>query len=432
MNVRMAAARAVTQVLVDGRSLSTVLPTLLGQVAESDRGLLQELVYGVLRRRWRLEALLEQLLKKPLKEREFELKALLLVGLYQLMELSIPAHAAVNETVKVVKDLKKEWARGLVNGVLRNYQRSAERLLAGIDADPQARYDHPDWLIERIGHDWPEWQEAILQANNERAPMTLRVDLTRGSRDDYLQVLDAEGIGAQADAQVESAVVLGDPVPVRALPGFDTGAVTVQDAAAQLAAVLLDPQPGERLLDACCAPGGKTGHLLELQPDLAELVAIDSDEERLRRVDDTLVRLRRAATLLAADAADSQAWWDGQPFDRILLDAPCSASGVIRRHPDIKSLRRESDIPALAEQQARLLDALWPLLAPGGRLLYATCSVLQDENSRQIESFLARTEDALERPIEAAWGHACSHGRQILPGEGDMDGFYYACLEKTG
>ena len=430
LDVRVAAARAVSRVVDDGRSLADALPPMLDQVVEDDRSLLQELAYGVLRRRWRLQALLSRVMKKPLKARERELHALLLVGLYQLLELNLPAHAAVHETVAAVRPMRKDWARGLVNGVLRNIQRQQNRIPLWIDSDEEARHDHPAWLIRRLHRDWPDHHQEILAANNVRAGMTLRVDMSRLDRGACLDRLQQAGIPARAHPLVDSAVALATPRPVTALPGFADGEVTVQDAAAQLAAPLLDPQPGERVLDACSAPGGKTGHLLEYQPGMAELVAIDSDDTRLARVEETLTRLGRQASLVCADAASTGDWWDGQAFDRILLDAPCSATGVIRRHPDIKSLRRDSDIAALAAQQARLLDALWPLLRPGGRLLYATCSVLREENSRQIGAFLARAPDAVEHPVEARWGQALEHGRQILPGEHGMDGFFYACLEK--
>jgi len=315
--------------------------------------------------------------------------------------------------------------------VLRRYQREQAVLDAAAEAEPVARHAHPHWLLTRLQQDWPDDWQAVCAANNARAPMTLRVNTLRGSPADYQQRLTEAGLAATSQPHAPAALVLTEPTDVAALPGFAAGDVSVQDAAAQLAAPLLDVQAGQRVLDACAAPGGKTAHLLENNPS-AELVALDNDAARLDRVAETLARLQLAARLLHADAGQVVDWWDGKPFDRILLDAPCSASGVIRRHPDIKALRRAVDIDALAAQQARLLDALWPCLAPGGKLLYVTCSVLAAENGRQVKTFLARTPDAAALPLAADWGRPAGHGRQILPGEADMDGFFYALLVKTG
>jgi len=296
------------------------------------------------------------------------------------------------------------------------------------------RYEHPEWLLARLQADWPEaWQE-IVAANNARAPMTLRVNLAQGDREAYLAVLQTEGIDAGPVAAVDTAVQLADAMPVDGLPGSAAGGVSVQDAAAQLAAGLLGAEPGQWILDARAAQGGKTAHILEgltAQGGTAELVALDSDARRMGRVAETLDRLALSADLRVADAADLAAWSEGESFDRILLDAPCSGTGVIRRHPDIKLLRRESDIGTLVTTQARLLDRLWSVLKPGGRLVYATCSVLRAENTAQIEAFLARQADAQEQPLAADWGRPQTAGRQILPGEADMDGFYYAVLEKS-
>ncbi len=428
MNPRALAARVLVKVLDEGRSLSTALPPALEQAAPADRALLQALCYGSLRWQPRLEALLGQLLQQPLKAREREVHALLLLGLFQLLEMDLPQHAAVDTTVEAARALKKEWAVRLVNGVLRNFLRRRETLLAALEADPVAAFAHPRWLVQALREAWPDDWQRVLAANNARAPMTLRVNRRRLARTDYLARLAEAGIEAEAHPHAPDALVLATPCDVHALPGFDDGLVSVQDAAAQLAADLLDLRPGQRVLDACAAPGGKTGHMLEREAGLSEVVALDADAGRLRRVDENLQRLGLAATLLAADAGDPEAWWDGRPFDRILLDAPCSATGVIRRNPDIKALRRADDIGALASEQGRLLDALWPLLAHDGMLVYATCSVLPAENHRQVAAFLARRDDAEERPIGASWGRACVHGRQILPGAAEMDGFYYACL----
>jgi len=355
---------------------------------------------------------------------------LLLSGIYQLGWMELPEHAAVHATVQAVHGLGKGWASGLVNAVLRKYLRERTRLEQEIRPDAGAWFAHPGWMVERLQHDWPDHWQAILEANNARPPLCLRVNRQRLTREQYLDMLSRDGQQAQVLTATSGGICLATPSPVSRLPGFASGEVSVQDGAAQLAAELLAPQPGQRVLDACAAPGGKTAHLLELQPDI-QLDAVDIDADRLARVADNLARLGLHANLVAADAGVTSGWWNGEPYQRILLDAPCSASGVIRRHPDIKLLRQENDIAALAARQAVLLDALWPLLAAGGMLLYCTCSVFAEENSRQIARFLGGRPDAQARPIAAAWGHECSPGRQILPGEDAMDGFYFACLYKS-
>ncbi|HHO68322.1 MAG TPA: 16S rRNA (cytosine(967)-C(5))-methyltransferase RsmB [Gammaproteobacteria bacterium] len=428
---RALAARLVMAVAAEGRSLASLIPARLTALGgPRDRALAQELTYGTLRWYLRLDPLARQLLQRPLKTRDRDLHALLLVGLYQLLYMDTPAHAAIHATVEAARALGKGWAAGLVNGVLRNAQRRGAEVLEALDPDPAIRWAHPAWLVEALRRDWPgHWQD-ILEANNARAPMFLRVNVLRCSRDAYLEQLAQAGIAARPVAGLAAALRLERPVAVDALPGFHEGLVSVQDAAAQRAAPLLAPRPGERVLDACAAPGGKTAHLLELEPNLAELVAIDREPARLERVRENLGRLGLAASLVAADAADPDAWWDGRPFDRILLDAPCSASGVIRRHPDIKLLRRCSDVDQLAETQQNLLNALWPLLAPGGILLYVTCSVLRQENSAQLERFLATQADADSQALSPGWGRAAGAGRQVLPGDDGMDGFYFACMNK--
>jgi 16S rRNA (cytosine967-C5)-methyltransferase len=402
---------------------------MLAALQQSERALTQELCYGVLRYYPRLAYLAARLLNKPLKRKDLDVQQLILIGLYQLIYLKVPAHAAVAETVAATRLLGKDWAAGLVNALLRGFQRGAVQLLAQADADPVARYAHPHWWLAQLQSDWPAHWQDILDANNQRPPMTLRVNARRGSRDDYAAQLQAAGIIAHPVPPAPQALTLEKPVDVTQLPGFSGGAVSVQDAAAQLAAPLLNLAPGQRVLDACAAPGGKTAHLLESEP-LLQVQALDSDAQRLTRVQETLARLQLAADLRHGDAASPQDWWDGKAFDRILLDAPCSGSGVIRRHPDIKLLRTAQDIVTLAQQQRRLLDALWPLLAQGGILLYATCSVLMAENQHNLAQFLAAHSDACEQPIGADWGHAQTPGRQLLPGENGMDGFYYARLMK--
>jgi 16S rRNA (cytosine967-C5)-methyltransferase len=342
----------------------------------------------------------------------------------------VPSHAAVAETVGAARRLHKAWAAALVNATLRGFLREREQLLAALDTDPVSALAHPAWLLDELRAAWPQQWQAIAAANNVRPPMTLRVNPRHGDAAAWRTRLTTAGHPAATVAAAPSALQLDAPCDVKILPGFATGALSVQDAAAQLAAPLLAVRPGQRVLDACAAPGGKTCHLLESQPALAELVALDRSAERLERVRENLVRLGGTARLVAADAAEVDSWWDGKPFERILLDAPCSGSGVIRRHPDIKLLRRPEDLVHLAGEQQRLLRAVWPLLAPGGRLLYATCSVLPVENERQISHFLADYEEAEELPITAEWGHPRDHGRQILPGEAGMDGFFYALLQR--
>jgi len=349
--------------------------------------------------------------------------------LYQLDQLAMPERVAVHETVQATRSLDKDWASGLVNGVLRNYQRRAGVLEAAICENPQACHAHPGWLIDCLQSDWPDHWREILAANNARPPFSLRVNRQRVTRDEYLGILAEQSLQATRLA-VPEGVQLDRPLPVEALPGFSEGVVSVQDGGAQLAAGLLAPEPGQRVLDACAAPGGKTAHILESGIELAALAAVDIDASRLQRVAENLSRLGLHAELVQADAAMPSTWWDGVHYDRILLDAPCTATGVIRRHPDIKLLRKQDDVAALVSRQQALLESLWPLLTPGGMLLYCTCSVLVAENSDQVERFLTLQTDAEEIPVNASWGHACKHGRQLLPGENEMDGFYFACLRK--
>ena len=421
--VRAAAARLVARVLVERVSADDALEAEAG-VALRDRSLLAALVFGALRWHHRLEWQAARLLTKPLKRDQAELGALLRIGLLQLQELRIPPHAAVSATVDAAALLGLRNAAGLVNAVLRRFQRERAELEAGLQAVPEARFSHPMWLIDALRSDWPDDWERILDANNAAAPMWLRVNLRRTTRAAYLETLRAAGIAADAAADVATAVRLAVPQPVETLPGFATGEVSVQDVCAQRAAPLLDLAAGQRVLDACAAPGGKTGHILESCPDLAEVWAVDRDRSRLERVADNLRRLELTARLVAGDATSPAHWWDGRPFDRILLDAPCSAVGVIRRHPDIKVLRRPEDVDGAVASQAKLLRALWPLLAPGGLLVYATCTVLRRENDSQIAAFRG-AEPALEPAgpgAAAAWRN--------LPGEADGDGFYYAGLRK--
>ncbi|MBP5097008.1 16S rRNA (cytosine(967)-C(5))-methyltransferase RsmB [Pseudomonas protegens] len=435
MNPRLAAAKALTAVLNGKASLNSSLPIQLDKVEARDRGFTQDLAFGTARWQPRLSALAAKLLQKPFKAADADVEALLLVGLYQLLYTRVPAHAAIGETVGCADKLKKPWAKALLNAVLRRAQRESETLLAELEHDPVVRTAHPRWLQKSLKAFWPEQWEAICAANNAHPPMILRVNRRHHSRDAYLKLLSEAGVAAKACVYSQDGIVLDEADDVRSLPGFAEGWISVQDEAAQLAADLLELAPGQRVLDACCAPGGKTCHILEVQPALAGVVAVDLEAKRLVRVRENLDRLGLDAQLIAADGRDTQAWWDGKPFQRILLDAPCSATGVIRRHPDIKLTRQPEDIAALAQLQGELLDAMWQALEVGGILLYATCSTLPTENTEVIEAFLARTPGARELDIGGQLGQPAAglkqpHGRQLLAQEGGHDGFYYAKLIK--
>ncbi len=430
-DARLQAARAVLGVLRDGRSLSDCLPPLQAALdSPESRALAQELAYGTLRWYYRLAFWLERLLDRPLKRRDRDVEALLLVGLYQCSETRIPDHAAVSATVNAARRLSQPWAAGMSNAVLRRFLREQTELRALAEQAPQAAWAHPAWLLETLQADWPTQWQAIARANNARPPMVLRVNRLRITRDAYLAQLAAADLWADPHPYAEDAVVLEHPVAVTQLPGFDEGAVSVQDAAGQLAAGLMQLASGQRVLDLCAAPGSKTCHMLEREPDLAEMVAVDIEPGRLERLHQNLQRLQLKATVLAGDGTQPDAWWDGRPFQRILMDAPCSATGVIRRHPDIKLLRRSTDIPTLAALQGRMLDAVWPLLEPGGMLVYATCSMLRAENRDLVEAFVGRRPDAEPVPMTGGWGMPESVGRQIAAGTAGMDGFYYAVLRK--
>jgi 16S rRNA (cytosine967-C5)-methyltransferase len=427
---RLIALRQVMAVL-DGRSLDTVLAgPVAGVDDDRDRALAAELSFGVCRWYRRLDALVGLLVRKPLRGKDRDLHVLLLVGAYQLLYSRVPPHAAVSSVVQVSRDLGKGWASKLINGVMRRLQREQAELAAQVDADAAVRHAQPDWLFNAIAQAWPAQHESILGALQQRPPMTLRVDLSRTTRADYAAKLAAAGIPARPHATVPAALVLDRPVGVSCLPGFDSALVSVQDAGAQLAGAFLDLAPGQRVLDACAAPGGKTLDILQRCPQ-ADVVALDIDRERLVRVEQNLERAGLSAELVVADAASAAGQpWAERRYDRILVDAPCSATGVMRRHPDIRLLRRAADIDALVRRQAAILDALWPLLAPGGRLLYVTCSLLPAENDAQIAAFLDRWPDAESLALASPPGNRLANGVQLLPGIDDTDGFYYAALSR--
>jgi 16S rRNA (cytosine967-C5)-methyltransferase len=430
VTARLAAVRCVVAVLAQRRMLDEVIPAAVSGLAPRDRALAQELSYGVLRWYHRYDALLGQLLHRPMAPADLDVRALLMTALHEIVQLRTPDHAAVSEAVKGARALGKPRASGFANALLRRFLRERSRLLEAADGEPVARHSHPAWLIEALRRDWPDYWEQILARNNERPPMDIRVNLRACPRQDYARLLAAAGIGSRASALSDCGMRLDRPVHVTDLPGFGAGWVTVQDLAAQLAAPLLGAGAGQRVLDACAAPGGKASHILESCPGIAELVAVDRGEERIRLMRENFARLRLPATIIQGDASCPGDWWDDRQFERILLDAPCSATGVIRRHPDIKVRREQNQLAQLERLQTALLDALWPLVAPGGRLLYVTCSLLRSENDGQIEKFTATHKDVRVLPINAAWGCATRLGRQALPPIDDTDGFYHALLER--
>lgn len=429
MNVRAIAAKVLNQVVEKGQSLSQAIPAIQQELSPKDKALVQMLCYGVLRTLPRLDFFCRSLMKKPLTGKQRELHFLILVGMYQLLYTRIPSHAAVGETVNGAKALKKPALKGMINGVLRNFLREQETLIEKADQQPALLYCHPSWLVKRLQAAYGEQKAAqIMDDNNQQAPMWLRVNSRFHDRAQYLELLKAQDKPAEVSEFNDNALCLEKACDVYQLPGFEQGWVSVQDGAAQLAAHYLDAQPNDLVLDACSAPGGKTVHTLELQPELKQMVAVDFDDKRLLRVKDNLQRLNLQATVIHGDASKPDEWWSGEQFDRILCDAPCSATGVIRRHPDIRWLRRDSDISELVSLQQQILQALWQKLKPGGVLLYATCSILPDENDLQVDAFLAATPDASLIPLSQQ-GPMTS--RQILPNEQKMDGFYYAKLQKA-
>lgn len=426
---RAAAATAVAAVLT-GKSLEQCLgPLQSGFKKSSDRAFVQTLTLGTLRHLGPLRWLLTQLLERPLKSRDSKLEALLLVGLHQLRDMDIPAHAAVSACVDATRHIGHARGKGLTNAILRRYLREQDDMESRLPDTAEIKYSHPQWLIDQIKTDWPEQWQDIFCANQQQPPLTLRINRCKISRQDYCGLLDQAGLSNSCHAQAADAVIVRQAGSVKQLPGFDEGYFSVQDASAQLGVDLVDIKSDSRILDACAAPGGKTTHLLE-RFDGLDLLALDASEQRLSRLRENLTRLQLSCNIKAADATDPQAWWDNQPFDHILLDAPCTGTGVIRRHPDIKWLRRRSDLEKLQNSQTRLLNALWPTLKPGGTLLYVTCSILKVEGSDVTTQFICDQADASEIKLPVTWGQACETGRIILPGESDMDGFYFCLLKK--
>ncbi len=432
---RAAAAEAVDMVVTSRRSLDAAIAIHESRLPAEERPLMRMLAFGALRHHWRLREWIDELVSRPLHKGDSVVNALLAVGLYQLIDTRVPDHAAVSLTVDATRALRRPKLAGLVNACLRRFRR--ENFAAREARSEEASWNHPQWLIDRLQKDWPDDVETILTENNARAPMWLRANASRQPAARYVERLREAGLSASLTEAAPDALRLDEPCGIDALPGFADGDVSVQDAAAQIAARWLMTSGPSRVLDACAAPGGKSGHLAELGGDGFDLTAVDIDDERLARVRENHERLALPATVLRGDASKPGEWWDGRPFDGILLDAPCSATGVIRRHPDIKLLRRVGDVDELGALQGAMLRALWPLLAPGGRLLYVTCSVLAAENDEVVNGFLAGCDDAAEDAVlpnnnnrDLMRRKAC--GYQILPGTAGMDGFYYACLVKKG
>lgn len=430
-NIRSIAAKTLTEVLEKGVSLSTALPLMQQQVIGKDKGLLQEICFGVLRALPELDWFASQLMDRPLDKKQKNIHYLILVGFYQMHYMRIPAHAAISETVNAVVALKRPQLKGLINGVLRQFQRQHPILLERL-ANLDVRYWHPTWLLTKLKQAYPSDWKSIVEANNQKPPMWLRVNPAAYTTEAYQTLLTEQEITSESNALLPQALLLNEPIAVDRLPEFNEGAVTVQDSNAQYAVTLLAPNDGELILDLCAAPGGKTTHILEKAPK-ANVIAVELDEKRALRIKENLKRLHRHAEVIIADGTQPQTWIAGRQFDKILLDAPCSATGVIRRHPDIKWLRRSTDIADLVSTQYELLNAIWPHLKPGGTLIYVTCSILPEENDLQIKPFLAKHSDAEHHPIPlptGVFGVERQFGLQLLPKATMGDGFYYAKLVK--
>ena len=435
-SARSLAAYAVARILREGVTLDAALKDAVAAADPRLAPSVRSLSYGAVRGYYRHEAILGRLLSTPVRSLDFLVRALLSVALYELEDERTPEYAVVDAAVQTAKATDAVRAAGLINAVLRRYLRERKTLDADIARNPATRHASPIWLADRLREDWPVRWTQLLAAGDSQAPMWLRVNPRRSTADEYLEQLREAGISARAELRVPQAVALDSPCDVHDLPGFAQGVVSVQDVGAQCVAFPLGLAAGQRVLDACAAPGGKTALIAEREPDLAHLLAVDIDPQRLARVGENINRGKLRAEVVVGDAGAPEGWWDGVPFDRILLDAPCSALGVIRRHPDIRLRKSPSDIDKLPQLQRRLLDSAWRLLAPGGRLVYATCTVTRSENRDLLGAFLRSTPDAFTVPAEAweGWpnfGEADEYGRQILPGEAGADGFYYAALTKT-
>ena len=429
----------ILQKVFEGQSLTKAKQDDFEKLSDDrERGLANEIINGVLRWRWQLEFYVTMMVSKPLKQKDSAVQIVLLMALYELTECRTPDYAIINQAVELVRKTGKKWAASLVNALLRRFTREREKLQSSI-TDDCARFSHPEWIIQKIKSDWSQDWQTILQANNQRPPFWLRVNRLHHTAEQYQKILEAEDIGCERSKLTSQAVRLEQGTDVKRLPGYSDGAFSVQDVGAQLTAELLSVSEGQVVLDMCAAPGGKTGHILESCPSIAHLDVVELDAGRMRRVAENLHRLgfiddsghADNIEMIVADAGDHESWWQGQLYDRILIDAPCSASGVIRRHPDIKSLRHAADIPPLVAIQAKILGSAWHMLKPGGEMLYVTCSLFSEENVVQMNNFLLARQDATEITIDSGWGVACEHGRQLLPGQDDADGFYFCRIRKN-
>ena len=428
-DTRALAAKGLADVALRGASLRDVMERNARRLADPrDRALLMALLSEGARWWLRFDAAVDGLLEKPLRHKDPAVHALLVLGLVQLEILQLSDYAAVAATVEATRTLGRPQLAGLVNAILRRWQRERDSLLARLDAKPQTRHAHPAWLAAALQRDWPQQSDAVMAADNREPPLMLRVNRQRSGRQALIDQLQGAGYAASAHPWLSDALVLPHSTDVTRMPGFEDGFFAVQDGAAQVAADLADLRDGLRVLDACAAPGGKACHLLE-RADI-DLTALEFDAARAERIRQNLMRLRLNAKVVIGDAGAPKGWWKGQPFDRILIDAPCSATGVLRRRPDVRLHRRESDIAAMHAQQRRILAALWPLLAPAGRLVYITCSVLRAENEAIVGELLAAQPDARATAFTLPAGQAAGVGWQILPGDGDLDGMYYAVIEK--
>lgn len=429
---RTLASQILSKVLQNRQPLSVLLPGSLAAISEArERAFIKALCFGVLRHYYSLNLIIEKLLHTKLRKKDSDIKALLLIGLYQITRMRVPIHAAISATVESCTILQKNWAKNMVNAILRNYQRQQSQFSVITERNESAKYEHPKWLLSKLKNEYPQHWQSIVHENNLMPPMTLRLNALKINQSCYIKKLAAVGLHAETSALSNDAIILTHPVNVEALPNFSEGYVSVQDIAAQLAVPLLNAQAGERILDICSGPGGKLAHLLEKMPNLKEAVAVEINSGQFKKLTNTLKRLQLHATLIQDDARNPDHWWDNKLFDRIMVDIPCSASGVIRRHPDIKYLSTAGDIQKTIVLQSNILNAVWPLLKKGGKLLYITCSIFDEENDQQIAAFINKHSNARTTPIKTAWGKATKYGRQILPGEHAMDGFYYAQLQKN-
>ncbi|GAB3487216.1 16S rRNA (cytosine(967)-C(5))-methyltransferase RsmB [Marinomonas epiphytica] len=437
-SARLAAVKVISHVLNDQGSLSSQLAKHNDSISQDQLPLVKEMCFGVCRHFPVLNSLALNLLNHPFEEKDLDLYAVILIGFYQLGYMNTPDHAAINESVETCRQLDKDWATKLINAVLRNYQRENQALVESLYHLPSVQFNMPKWLVKRFKKYWPEEFENIIEASNNHPPMCLRVNQARVSRETYLEKLKLNGIRATAGKVSESAIYLEKAVRVVDLPGFEHGEVSVQDESAQLAAHILLPKQGDIILDACAAPGGKTCHLIEMAPE-NQITAVELEAWRIEKIESNLERLGYQAHVICSDAAKIENWWEGEAFDKILLDVPCSATGVIRRNPDIKINRKPTDVSALVDIQREILKQVWKTLKPGGHLLYATCSLMKEENEDQVAYFLAQQADAKELDLnainpalqlEGEQGKKVLHGVQLFPKKDQQDGFYYCLLQK--